>query len=93
VAVATAAPAPTAAPAAATAKPEFQAAAYVQVVSVASDHKSAQIRDGTVVYEQARPGQTLDRSVVVDSITSSGCVALHRGGNKALLCPGNRVLM
>ena len=96
VATAAPAPAPAAAPAA-TAKPEFQSTtnnkAAVKVDSVAADHKSAQIHDGTIIYEQARPGQTLDRGVVVDSINSAGCVYLHRGGTRALLCPGNQTTM
>jgi hypothetical protein len=94
-AAATPGPIETAKPAA-TVKPEFQQSAspaFVQVLSSAADHKSAVIRDGTIIYEQARPGQTLDRGVVVDAINASGCVALHRGGAHALLCPGNRVLM
>jgi len=97
VAPVAAAPAATAAPAAATAKPEFQATttnkAYVQLVSVAADHKSAQIRDGTIVYEQAKPGQTLDRNVVLDSIDTAGRVHMHRGANKFVLAPGDKVLV
>jgi hypothetical protein len=76
---------------------EFQSTAggkqYVEVISVSADRKTAQIRNGTIVYEQARPGQTLDRGVVVDSINAQGCVNLHRGTTRNVLCKGNRVLM
>jgi hypothetical protein len=101
--VATAAPAP--APAARatvettapTAKPEFQATAgskqYVEVISVSANRSTAEIRNGTIVYEQARPGQTLDRNVVVDSIDANRCVHLHRGTTSNVLCAGNKVLM
>jgi len=76
-----------------TTKPEFKDTAYVQVVSISADHKTAQIKDGSVVYTQARPGQTLDRSVVFDSVDSAGCAHLHRGTNNFILCRGDRVLM
>ena len=60
-------------------------------MTVNPDRASAQIRDGSIVYEQARPGQTLDRGVVLDSISGS-CVRLHHGSNSFTLCKGDKVL-
>lgn len=65
--------------------------AYVQVLSVAANHALAAVRDGTIVYEQAHAGQTLDRGVVIDSIDS--CVHMHRGTTNFSVCPGQRVLV
>ena len=76
---------------------EFQSSTgtkqYVEVIAVSADRKIAQIRNGTIVYEQARPGMVLDRGVVIDSIDASGCVHLHRGTTRTVLCKGNKALM
>jgi type IV secretory pathway VirB10-like protein len=65
--------------------------AYLQVLSIAANHTLAAVRDGTIVYEQAHAGQTLDRGIVIDKIDS--CVHMHRGSANFSVCPGQRVLV
>jgi hypothetical protein len=92
--VAPATPAPVA-----TAAPEFTPApraqalakpAYVEVLTIAKN-QTAKILDGTVVYNAAYNGQTLDRGIVVDKIDS--CVHMHRGATSFTVCPGQRALV
>lgn len=63
----------------------------VEVLSVASDSKSATVRVGSTVHERAKPGQTLSSGVALVSIDGK-CVNFRRDGKNFTLCEGEQVL-
>lgn len=92
---ATAAPS-TPAPGTATARPAAtpvppRSGVQVELLSVAPDGKTATVRVGSTVHNNAKPGDTLSSGVVLDSIEGK-CARFHRGADGFLLCEGEMVL-
>ncbi|HVE92829.1 MAG TPA: hypothetical protein VNE62_11125, partial [Actinomycetota bacterium] len=63
----------------------------VEVLSVAEDSKSATVKVGSKVHENARPGETLSDGVQIVSIEGE-CVNFRRGDDGFRLCEGEQVL-
>lgn len=73
-----------------TAKPQREGV-QVELLSVSDDGRSATVRVGSQVHQNAKAGDTLSSGVVVDSIEGK-CARFHRGSDSFRLCVGESVL-